>query len=403
MTLTSVTAVNASIDSNKKVTVTGAISSKNRQLVTVRITDPKGNPEYINNTVSSMTGNFTFSFTMANTFKGRYDVAIGGTGIASHADAYFYYGPDADLNNLSISSGAFDQAFATGTPSYSASVVYNVNSVTVTPILSDTKASASVNSVSVLSGQASDPINLNVGSNTINVVVTAQDGITTKTYMITIYKAKPPSTPSTPPTPPMSDDATLKSLVINDEDISIDSETATYNVTVGSGADWVMVTPTVNEAHAAVTVNGATVGNGTSESLPIGDLMESQNGEIDIVVTAQDGTEKTYKIIVSKELTPPMSGDATLKSLVINDEDISIDSETATYNVTVGSGADWVMVTPTANEAHAAVTVNGATVGSGTSESLPIGDLMESQNGEIDIVVTAQDGTEKTYKIIIIW
>lgn len=295
--VTSVTAVNASIDSNKKVTVTGAISSIIGQLVTVRITDPKGNLEYINNSVSSMTGNFTFTYSMADALKGRYNVVIGGTGIVSPATTYFYYGPDADLNNLTISNGAFEQAFATDTTSYSASVDNSVDSVTVTPTLSDTKASVTVNGIGVSSRHASAPIHLNYGSNTINVAVTAQDGITTKTYTIIAYRAEPPS----PPTPPaLSSDATLSSLVINGGDTSInfDPETTTYNATVASGADNITVTPILSDPNATVSVNGIGILNGqasASINLSVG------NNTINVAVTAQDGTTtKTYTIIIVK-------------------------------------------------------------------------------------------------------
>jgi hypothetical protein len=399
--VTSVTAVNASIDSNKKVTVTGIISSKNRQLVTVRITDPKGNLEYINNTISPMTGNFTFSYTMTNTLKGRYDVAIGGTGIASPATAYFYYGPDADLNNLSISSGAFDQAFAIDTTSYSASVDYSVYSVAVTPTLSDTKAAVSINSISVSSGHASAPINLNYGSNTINIVVKAQDGITTKAYTIIVYRAAPPapSSPYTPPPPQLSSDATLSSLLINDGAISINfvPETTSYNASVASGTDNITVTPTVNESHATVMVNGATVVSGAPDRLGIGDLL----GKIDVVVTAQDGTKKTYTIAISIGLpSPHSSSDATLSGLLINGGDIPINfaPETTTYNATVASGTYTITVKPTVNEEHATVTVNGADVVNGAIYPLDIGGLVD---GEIHVVVTAPDGTKKTYTITI--
>lgn len=57
--------------------------------------------------------------------------------------------------------------------------------ITVTPIAGDAGATIRVNGISVTSGHASGAIALNPGSNTITVVVTAADGITTKTYTIT--------------------------------------------------------------------------------------------------------------------------------------------------------------------------------------------------------------------------
>jgi hypothetical protein len=65
-----------------------------------------------------------------------------------------------------------------------------ISSVTVTPTVADATATIKVNGVTVASGNASGAIALAVGSgNVINVVVTAQDGSTTKTYAITVTRA----------------------------------------------------------------------------------------------------------------------------------------------------------------------------------------------------------------------
>ncbi|MGD0153955.1 MAG: putative Ig domain-containing protein, partial [Thermacetogeniaceae bacterium] len=91
----------------------------------------------------------------------------------------------ADLSNLTISAGTLTPTFATGTLSYTDSVANSVTSVTVTPTAADTTATVRVNGAPVASGAASGPISLIVGSNTISVVVTAQDGTTIKAYTIT--------------------------------------------------------------------------------------------------------------------------------------------------------------------------------------------------------------------------
>ena len=54
----------------------------------------------------------------------------------------------------------------------------------MTPTATDSSATVKVNGTSVASGSASGPIALAVGTNTITTVVTAQDGITTKTYSV---------------------------------------------------------------------------------------------------------------------------------------------------------------------------------------------------------------------------
>ena len=99
----------------------------------------------------------------------------------------------ATLSNLTLSEGTLSPVFAPGTGSYSAIVPNTSSSITVTPTLSDSSATITVNGTSVSSGSPSLPINLSLGANTITIVVTAQDGITTKTYTVIVNRpALPP-------------------------------------------------------------------------------------------------------------------------------------------------------------------------------------------------------------------
>jgi hypothetical protein len=93
---------------------------------------------------------------------------------------------DPALSALAVSSGALEPAFAPATLSYSDSVANGVASITVIPTLHDPMASVTINGMPVASGSASPAIPLTVGSGkVINIVVTAEDGATTKTYTIT--------------------------------------------------------------------------------------------------------------------------------------------------------------------------------------------------------------------------
>jgi predicted outer membrane repeat protein len=96
---------------------------------------------------------------------------------------------NANLSNLVLSSGALTPAFASGTTSYTQSVVNIVSTLTVTPTVTDSTATVKVNGLTVASGSASGAIALNIGANTITTVVTAQDGVTTQTYTVTVTRA----------------------------------------------------------------------------------------------------------------------------------------------------------------------------------------------------------------------
>ncbi|WP_264538481.1 beta strand repeat-containing protein [Flavobacterium sp. N1736] len=96
------------------------------------------------------------------------------------------------LNNLTISQGTLNPVFATGTTNYTATVSNATSSMTVTPVVTNNTATVTVNGIAVLSGNASGAIALVTGPNVIPVVVTAQDGITTTTYTVTVTRVGPP-------------------------------------------------------------------------------------------------------------------------------------------------------------------------------------------------------------------
>lgn len=96
---------------------------------------------------------------------------------------------DATLSNLTINSGTLDPVFARGTLRYTAGVSNDVTSVTITPITNQSQSTVTVNEKSVTRGSASNPINLNVGSNTIRIIVTSGDK-STMTYTITVTRAE---------------------------------------------------------------------------------------------------------------------------------------------------------------------------------------------------------------------
>jgi lysophospholipase L1-like esterase len=102
---------------------------------------------------------------------------------------------DATLSNLTISSGTLSPIFSSATTSYTDSVANGVSSITVTPTANQGASSTitvSVNSgtpVSVASGATSTALSLSVGSNTISILVTAPDGVTTSTYTLAVTRA----------------------------------------------------------------------------------------------------------------------------------------------------------------------------------------------------------------------
>lgn len=116
--------------------------------------------------------------------KNPFDIQLTGTSLPSS---------DANLSGLSLSGVTLSPDFAADTLSYTSAEVPNmITALTVSPV----KANAfAVVQVRVNGGSYSLPsslLALNVGSNTIDVRVTSQDGTTTKTYTVTVPRSEGP-------------------------------------------------------------------------------------------------------------------------------------------------------------------------------------------------------------------
>ncbi|MCX6878707.1 MAG: cadherin-like beta sandwich domain-containing protein [Verrucomicrobia bacterium] len=93
---------------------------------------------------------------------------------------------DANLLYLELSTGTLNPVFAPAVKNYTAGVSTSATTMRVTPTTLDGAATVAVNGVAGASGIPSQTISLSGGVATITVVVTAQDGITTKTYTVKV-------------------------------------------------------------------------------------------------------------------------------------------------------------------------------------------------------------------------
>jgi alpha-tubulin suppressor-like RCC1 family protein len=98
---------------------------------------------------------------------------------------------DASLSSLAVSSGTLTPAFASGTLSYSASVTATTSSVNVSVTTSHPGASLQyrVNGGDyTTTNGASIPVPLTTGPNTLQIEVTAEDGVTLRLYTVQITR-----------------------------------------------------------------------------------------------------------------------------------------------------------------------------------------------------------------------
>ncbi|WP_421663229.1 cadherin-like beta sandwich domain-containing protein [Lysinibacillus telephonicus] len=288
---------------------------------------------------------------------------------------------NADLSNLTLSSGTLSPGFSSGTTEYTASVANSITSINVTPTAADNTATVTVKGVLVESGQASTEIHLTVGDNEIPVTVTAQSG-DTKTYIIKITRAR-------------GSKINLSNITLSSGTLSpkFSSDTTEYTAIVANSVTSVKVTPTVADSTASVTVNGLPISSGEAS----GDIqLNIGSNEITIVVTAQSGDTKTYNITITREANV----NANLSNLTLSSGTLSpeFSSDTTEYTAIVVNSVTSVKMTPTAADSTATIKVNDITVKSGeASADIP---LTVGEN-DIFIVITAQDNSTKTYLISI--
>jgi len=385
--------VTAEVNKKKLVTISGATGLAAEQQVSVMIRDPNDQLEYINTTKSTAEGKFLFTYKISNSVKGKYSVIVGAEGIGQLTTEFIYEPINLNLEALTINKGSLTPEFSSDQTEYSTVVDYDSYFIRVTPTAVDPSAILEVNGTEVASGKKSGRIGLSVGHNIINVVVTTPDKTETKTYIIDIERKDMVRARHS------SSNADLSSLVVSAGTLTpeFSAGTISYTAAVAHGVNSLTVTPTVAESHATVEVNGTAVESGNESgaiNLAVGD------NTITVLVTAQDGTTKTYTVTVTRAEAPVLSSNADLSSLVLNAGTLTPEfaAGTTSYTAAVVNGVNSLTVTPTVAESHATAKVNDTPVGSG-SESGVI-DLAVGDN-VITILVTAQDGTTKTYTVTV--
>ena len=289
------------------------------------------------------------------------------------------------LKDLTVQTGTLNPAFAKAISAYDVAVGFETKSITITPTAESPAATITVNGIAVTSGQPSNAVQLNVGSNPITLAVTVNN--ITRNHTITFTRA---------------DSVYLSALTAQSGTAAIPlspspfvKTTQEYNASVNYDTDTITVTPTSENSNASITVNGTTVSSG-SPSGPI-PLVVGDNF-IKIMVAAGGGLSQGYSIKITR------AGSAYLSGLTANSGSAPIALSPSTfakgvleYTAMVGYETDSATVTPTAESTSALITVNGTQVASGqASVPIPVG-----VGTNIIPVVVAAGGVITNYKITI--
>ena len=204
--------------------------------------------------------------------------------------------------------------------------------------------------------------NLSYGLNSLPLVVTAQDG-TKKTYTLEITR------------PDNRDDNNyLESLEIEEGSLIFNKNTLNYEVTVDPEITSVNISAVPESDKAVVTGTGEQQLTGNSTTLSI-------------VVTAENESTKTYKIVVVKE--DNRDSNNYLSSLSVDEGALKFNKNTLEYIV-------YVSDTTTSVNIHAEAESDKAVV-TGIGEQ-----QLGTFNNIFQVVVTAENTTTKTYTITIV-
>jgi uncharacterized delta-60 repeat protein len=246
-------------------------------------------------------------------------------------------GNDASLLALSVSMGELNPPFNSGTTNYSLTVP--VSGLTLTPTTSDSLSIIQVRVgsgswESVSSGFPSTAINLSIGANTVDVWVTAEDGSTTMTYTIAVYR--------------QHDNAELSDLTLSSGtlDPAFSTGTTSYSTIVSKDTSSVAVTPTKADPLASIEVQVNGAGWQAVSSGDASDMLVLNPGlnTIEIRLTAQNQTTKSYMIkiirgydgLLDKDFLSTGSGanDGVLSLAVQSDGKIIIGGRFTSYQAT---------------------------------------------------------------------
>lgn len=253
----------------------------------------------------------------------------------------------------SLTSSVVSIQFSMYTYTYNVSVANNVTTIGLKATTADSKAAVSITGDS----------NFVVGSNKITVKVTSESG-SIRYYYVYVTRAAIAK----------SSNNYLSSLSSEITAISFDKNTINYEVTVSNLIRSLNLTATVEDSKSTFVING-------DSEFKVG------VNTVTVVVTAENGSTKTYTIVVTRE----PSSNNYLSSLAI--EGVTINPEfnknTLEYTAIVKDPSITSLnVTYTTEENTATAVVTG-------NKEIIVGDNV------ITIVVTAESGDEKTYIITV--
>lgn len=221
------------------------------------------------------------------------------------------------------------------------------------------------------------------GKNIVTIKVVAEDS-TTSVYVVTIIK-------KTPITPEKSSDASLKDITITVGELkpSFNPETENYKVTVPSDTNTVTIEGVPNSNKAIVKYIYNDKEYTEFKDIPI----KTGENVVSIIVTAEDNTEKIYTVTIDKE----KNANNNLANLTVSAGalDPIFNKDTLKYDVVLPYDVKKITVTGTQEDYRSTIEYyyNNEKYKQFSEINLTKDDNI------VFVVVTAEDGSTKTYVV----
>ena len=280
---------------------------------------------------------------------------------------------NANLYSLTSSAGTLTPAFDAGIYEYSVSIPSNASYTQLYSSKASSAATVRFNGLVT----TSTTVSLAVGqTKDVVIEVTAQDGVTVKTYTVHVNKA-------------LSNNANLSNIALSSGTLSqtFNENTTEYTVTLPSTVTGTTITPAKANTTSLMTIDGESV---TAKTVSLG-VGESQ--DVVITLTAQDGvSSKTYTVNVTRS----PANNANLSGMSITSGTLSpvFSASTTEYNLALLCTVNETTITPVKADSAAAMKMNRFAVPSFTVAPMP------GQTKDVIIEVNSQDGlTKKNYII----
>ena len=270
---------------------------------------------------------------------------------------------NATLRSLELKHGndliALTPVFSPNVVNYTANVDYDVSSVALSYETADSAAVASIDIENL------KDIPLNIGKNAINIIVTAEDGKTTKTYSVNVIRAARPV-----------DDCKLASVSVNGKNLAVKSE---MEVEVDTSSVRISVT-SENSAHT-VTIAGEEAS----------DVVLDLTGEnlLEIKVDSGNGAFITYKL----KIKVLQISAATLAGIKVDDKTLTVQKNMG--HVVAAKNA---VVTVEVNNETQSVKINNEDITSSKNYSVKVAaDDATFGNKSVKITLTDKEGKTVDY------